>query len=117
MKKLLILCSFVCMCCAYQRSLADEEILGDFDPVEYFLSGIGESYEAYLVCVYAWDVEPRTDSTKRHGWEETRIDSTIVQVIKGKRSVGEKFSYVRAIEGKVDKAFIRKVILCNNMAC
>jgi len=112
MKKLAILyTSVICVFCMHQGSLADEKTdkKDPFDPVEYFQAYVDDSHEAYLVCVSKSDIKVREDLHKDLNWGEIRGDSTIVQVIKGERSVGENFSFVRisdleiAILAKLEK--------------
>jgi len=105
MKKLLTLyTSLICILCVYQLSLADEitEENNDYDHAEHFELSLERSHETYLVCITKADLEPR-EGFEARGWSQTRCESTIVQVIKGKRAIGETFNCVRVMDAKLVK--------------
>ena len=72
-------------------------------PVEWFHQALhyGDRPELYLVCAYKISVQKHgIDSLAAQGWEELLISCTVVDVIRGPKKVGEKFTYRRYLDGK-----------------
>ena len=72
-------------------------------PIEWFHKRLHyeEWPEIYLVCDYRIAVQEHgIEPLSARGWEELSISCTIVDVIRGPRKVGEKFTYRRYLDGK-----------------
>ncbi len=69
------------------------EEIGSYE--EAFHHALHKAPEIYLVCYYQVDKK-----TWAKDWEKLEIKATIVEVIRGKRKIGERIEFERVLDGK-----------------